>query len=193
MLYRSFYLLFIATLALLISACSGELETGPAEVKWDQNNCERCRMMLSDRNFAAQIRFFPEGKRSRAVKFDDIGCAVLWIKDQPWNNDPKTEIWVTDHSSGEWIDAKKATYLRKNNSPMGYNLGAQAEGDANGLDFSQAIQHIEDVENKYNAHGMQHQHHEGMSMPQDQPIKDQTQDLKQQGMDRESQIDEGRQ
>lgn len=170
--------MFIAAFALLISACSGELETGPAEVKWDQDNCDRCRMMLSDRNFAAQIRYFPEGKRSRAVKFDDIGCAVLWIKDQPWNNDPKTQIWVADHRSGEWIDAKKATYLRKNNSPMGYDLGAQAEGDEDGLDFAQATQHIEDIENKYNTHGMQHQHmdHQGMPMQQD---------LKQQGMDRE--------
>ena len=183
MLHRCRYLFIFATLTLVLSACSGEPETGPVEVKWDQNNCERCRMMLSDRNFAAQIRYFPEGKRSKAVKFDDIGCAVLWLKDQQWKDDPKTQIWVAEHRSGEWIDARKATYIRKNNSPMGYDLGAQAEADSDGLNFDRAIEHIEQVENKYNAHGMQHQH---MPMEHDR----QQQDLKQQGLARESQDDE---
>ena len=170
MLHRSYYFLFFATVALVLPACSGELETGPVDVKWDQDNCERCRMMLSDRNFSAQIRYFPEGKRSKAVKFDDIGCAVLWLKDQPWKDDPKTQVWVTDHREGVWIDARKATYIRKNNSPMGYDLGAQAEADSDGLNFDQAIGHIELVENKFNTHGMHHQQ----------------QDLKQQGLARES-------
>ena len=176
MLHRIIHILFFSVFSLFLSACSGEPETGPVEVKWDQNNCERCRMMLSDRNFAAQIRYFPEAKRSRVVKFDDIGCAVLWIKDQQWNNDPKTQIWVADHSSGKWIDARKATYIRKNNSPMGYDLGAQTEADSEGLNFDQAIQHIEEVENKFNVHGTQHQH-----------MQHSQQDLKQQGLEREAQ------
>ena len=180
MLHRCHYVFIFATLTLVLSACSGEPETGPVEVKWDQNNCERCRMMLSDRNFAAQIRYFPEGKRSRAVKFDDIGCAVLWLKDQQWKDDPKTQIWVTDHRGGEWIDARKATYIRKNNSPMGYDLGAQAEADSEGLNFDQAIEHIEQVENEFNVHGNAH----GMQ---------QQQDLKQQGLARESRDREGEQ
>jgi len=170
MLHRRHYFLLFAIISLVLSACSGEPETGPVEVKWDQNNCERCRMMLSDRNFAAQIRYFPEAKRSRVVKFDDIGCAVLWIKDQPWNNDTKTQIWVADHRSGEWIDAREATYVRKNNSPMGYDLGAQAEAAPDGLNYAKAILHIEEVENKFNNHGMHHQQ----------------QGLKQQGLARES-------
>lgn len=176
MLHRWHDFLLFAALALFLSACSGEPETGPVEVKWDQNNCERCRMMLSDRNFAAQIRYYPKAKRSTAVKFDDIGCAVLWLKDQQWKDDPKTQIWVTDHRSGEWIDARTATYIDKNNSPMGYDLGAQSEADSEGLNFDQAIEHIEQVENEFNAHGTQHQH--------------QQQDLKQQGLVRESPDDE---
>jgi nitrous oxide reductase accessory protein NosL len=177
MLLRNYYFMFFTMFSLmLLSACTGEKETGPAEVKWDQNNCERCRMMLSDRNFAAQIRYFPENKRSRVVKFDDIGCAVLWLKKQQWKDDPETQIWVTEHRSGEWIDARKATYIRKNNSPMGYNLGAQTEAATDGLNFDQAIQHVEEVENKFNTHGMDHQHMQ----------HDQQQDLKQQGLDRES-------
>ena len=175
MLHRCHYYFLFATLTLVLSACSGGPETGPVEVKWDQNNCERCRMMLSDHYFAAQIRYYPEDKRSRVVKFDDIGCATLWLKDQQWKNDPKTQIWVTDHRSGQWIDATTATYIRKNNSPMGYDLGAQAEAEPDGLNFAEAKQIIEEIENKFNVHGTQHQ-----------PMKDQTRDLKQQGLARET-------
>ena len=191
MLHRCSVFLLFVIFGLVLSACSGGPDTGPVDVKWDQNNCERCRMMLSDRYFAAQIRYFPEAKRSRAVKFDDIGCAVLWLKDQPWKNNPETQIWVTDHSSGEWIDARKATYIRKSNSPMGYDLGAQAETDPDGFNFEQAIQHIEEVENEFNVHGNTHgTQHEHM---QHESMNDQLQDLKQQGMARESRGREGEQ
>ena len=78
MSHRYYKLLFYVIPGLVLSACSGEKETGPVEVRWDQDNCERCRMMLSDRNFGAQIRYYPEAKRSMVVKFDDIGCATLW-------------------------------------------------------------------------------------------------------------------
>jgi copper chaperone NosL len=170
MLHRCYSFLLYAMFGLVLSACSGEPETGPVEVRWDQNNCERCRMMLSDRNFAAQIRYFPEAKKSGVVKFDDIGCATLWLKDQPWKDDPKTQIWVADHRSSEWIDARQATYIRKKNSPMGYDLGAQAEAVTDGLNYAEAILHIEEVENKFNNHGVHHQQ----------------QGLKQQGLSRES-------
>ena len=178
MLHRGHYFLLFATLSLVLTACSGEPETGPVEVKWDQDNCERCRMMLSDRHFAAQIRYYPEDKRSRVVKFDDIGCATLWLKDQPWKDDSKTQIWVTDFSSGQWIDARAATYIDRNNSPMGYDLGAQAKADPAGLSFADAILHIEEIENKFNVHGNVHG-------KQHQPMKDQQLDLKQQGQARE--------
>ena len=158
MLLRNYYFIFFTVLGMMLSACTGEQQTGPAEVRWDQNTCERCRMMLSDRNFAAQIRYFTEEQKNKVAKFDDIGCAVLWLEKQKWKDDSKTEIWVTDHTNGKWIDARKATYIVNKISPMGYNLGAQTEVASGGLNFEQAKQHIEQVENKTNAHGMSHDH-----------------------------------
>ena len=64
-------------------------------------------MMLSDPRFAAQIRYFPQDKRSKVVKFDDFGCAMLWLEDQPWKQDQATEIWVADHrthQNGQALD-----------------------------------------------------------------------------------------
>ena len=140
---------------LLLIGCSGDPGQGPVEVKWDRDACERCRMVLSDRAYAAQVRFFPEGGRSKVFKFDDIGCAVLWLEDKPWNLDPKTEIWVRDMLDDKWIDARSAVYVKGRVTPMEYGLGAQSKPDPAGLSFAQAKSHIADVEQRFNAHGVQ--------------------------------------
>ena len=40
----------------LLSACGQQAETGPVEVRWDQESCTRCAMAVSDHRFAAQVR-----------------------------------------------------------------------------------------------------------------------------------------
>lgn len=140
-------------LLFLLSACSGEPQTGPVETKWDRDSCERCRMVLSEPHYATQIRYFPPGKRSRVAKFDDFGCAVLWLQQQPWKQDSKTEIWVADYRNGGWIDARSAQYVSRNNTPMAYGLGAQTETQADSINFDQASNHIAEVEKLHNAHG----------------------------------------
>ncbi|MEW8508443.1 MAG: nitrous oxide reductase accessory protein NosL [Candidatus Thiodiazotropha sp.] len=137
----------------LLIGCSGDSGSGPVEVKWDRDACERCRMVLSDRNHSAQIRYFPPDKQRPVVaRFDDIGCATLWLADKPWEQDPKTEIWVTDHRTGSWIDATRATYVTGHHTPMEYGLGAQLEPAAGGLSFAQAKQHIFTVERQNKIH-----------------------------------------
>lgn len=143
---------FILFATILLTACS-KPETGPVDVKWDRQACKRCQMVLSDRNFSAQIRVYPEGKRSRVHAFDDIGCAVLWLETQSYKNDPKTEIWVNDYHSGKWIDARKSWYIKTKISPMGYGLGAQLDKTDKTLNYAQAVKHIHEVENKFNIHG----------------------------------------
>ncbi len=142
-------------LILLLSACGGDPDSGPGDVRWDRDTCERCRMVVSDRHHAAQIRYFPaDKKRSRLFKFDDIGCAVIWLEDKPWKNDPRTEIWVTDRNSGGWIDARRATYIKGDVTPMEYGLGAQEAISEEGFDFAQARKHIFEVEARFNIHGV---------------------------------------
>lgn len=138
----------------MIGGCEGNPETGAKAVKWDREICERCRMVLSDRKHSAQVRFFPEGKGSRVLLFDDIGCAALWLREQPWQNDPRTEIWVTDHRTGEWIDARSASYVEGHLTPMEYGLGAQVDPIAGGLSYEQAVARILEVEAHFNAHGV---------------------------------------
>ncbi|MCU7916565.1 MAG: nitrous oxide reductase accessory protein NosL [Candidatus Thiodiazotropha sp. (ex Gloverina cf. vestifex)] len=147
--------LLIVAWFLLLTACSGDSGSGPKQVKWDRDACERCRMVLSDRFHAAQVRYFPpEKKRSVVAFFDDIGCATLWLADNPWEKDPKTEIWVADHRTGDWIDARNATYVKGNLTPMEYGLGAQSDNTPGGLTFERAKQHIMEIEKRFNVHGV---------------------------------------
>ncbi len=142
-------------LTFVLSSCS-EKQTGPADVKWDRDACDRCQMMLSDRNFSAQIRVFPEGKRSKVFQFDDVGCATLWLgapAQEKWQANIKTQIWVTNYKTGKWIDAKTAWYVKDQITPMNYGLGAVVAKQVDALDFEQAKVHIDEVEKKLNIHG----------------------------------------
>lgn len=137
--------------ALALAGCSDDPGTGPIKPRWDRDPCERCGMVLSDRHYAAQIRYFPEGKKySRVARFDDIGCATLWLADKPWREDPRVEIWVADYRTGEWLDARKAVYVEGRVTPMAYGLGAQKGPLEGALSFEQAKQHIRAVEERFN-------------------------------------------
>jgi nitrous oxide reductase accessory protein NosL len=145
-------------MAVFISACGNDKATGVVEVKWDRDACDRCQMMLSERNFAAQIRVFPEGKRSKVYKFDDMGCAVLWLQSddvqaKKYGADPKTEIWVNDYQTKQWLNAKTAWYIKVQASPMNYGLGALAKKSEAAMNYEKAVVHIKNVEEKLNIHG----------------------------------------
>ena len=140
---------------LVLGACSPDQVTGPGEVRWDREICTRCSMALSDRHYAAQVRGAPAGEQTRLYKFDDIGCAVIWLEQQEWKDDSRTEIWVADHDSGEWLDARKASFIEGKISPMNYGLGAQAQAIAGSLDFSEAKTHILTSEKERHLHGGQ--------------------------------------
>ncbi len=145
----------IMFLALVLLACSGEPETGPEKVNWNRDTCERCRMMVSEPDFAAQVRYFTENNKSKVATFDDIGCAVIWLQESPWSKDERTEIWVVDHRSEEWIDARTATFIPDRITPMNYGLAAQFDPVTGGLTFAEALEHVNKTENQNQIHRMQ--------------------------------------
>lgn len=147
---------FLSWLPLLfiLAACSGQPDSGPIEVKWDRDTCHRCSMVLSDRHHSAQIRIKEKEKRSKVFLFDDIGCALIWMDDKPWREAPETEIWVNDHRSGAWIDARTAYYLSGQITPMEYGFGAQSDPAEGALNFEQARNKIFELEERFNTHGV---------------------------------------
>ena len=129
----------LGAVALFLAACSREPETGPVELKWDRDTCKRCSMAISDRNYAVQVR---GGPKSKVFKFDDLGCAVHWLKDQPWGNDPTTEIWVADFRNGKWLDARVARYVVGKTTPMGYGYGASSEALPGSIGFDEVSKQL---------------------------------------------------
>ena len=135
--------LALTPLAGLLSACGkNALPEGMVEIKWDRDACARCSMIISDRRFAAQLKGGPKGE---SFKFDDVGCAIVWLGKQPWGADPATRIWVTDstdQTGGRWLDARKALYVGGKTSPMAYNFAAVSLPQPGSLPFEDVRQHV---------------------------------------------------
>lgn len=122
-------LLFL--LIILLSSCQNN--SGRTEIKWDRDTCEQCRMVISDKHFATQIRGGPDRK---IHLFDDMGCAIHWLKQQPWGADETTSIWVTDYRTGQWLEARHAYYVGGQLTPMNFGFGAVAEPIAGSINFA---------------------------------------------------------
>lgn len=105
---------------ILVSACNrGNPDQLPVDFVWDREVCEHCRMAVSDNRYAVQA-IHPNGK---PYFFDDIGCAVLWLRNQKWAD--KARVWVNDVNTHEWIEAGKAHWrYGDQKTPMGYGFAA---------------------------------------------------------------------
>jgi len=147
------FLVFMGFLLIFgLSGCEKKSTGGVQQMHWDRDMCERCKMAISERKFAVQII---NPKTGKDYKFDDIGCAVLWMDEIkiPWKN--KAIIWITDAKTGAWIDARKAKYKDGSITPMAYGFAAYTNKtfpkDGHSYDFStisKKIIEIEKINNK---------------------------------------------
>ncbi|WP_051904384.1 hypothetical protein [Hippea jasoniae] len=101
----------------------------PVPIRWGEDVCVRCDMSIVDGYHAAEI-INPLTKK--AYKFDDIGCAVLWLyKEHHFKWADKAVIWVTSAKNGQWINAKKACWVSGQITPMGFGFGAYRQKPSN--------------------------------------------------------------
>lgn len=119
--------MLILLLLLGFTACRDRIDTGPHAVHYGEDVCERCRMIISDKRFAAQ---FITG-RGEAKKYDDIGCMADDLKDARKRGETPLAVYISDYNTGEWLEAGKAFYLQNSElkSPMGYNIAAFGSGE----------------------------------------------------------------
>ncbi|MBF0353502.1 MAG: protein NosL [SAR324 cluster bacterium] len=109
----------------------------PDDIVWDRDVCDHCRMAISDPRYATQV-VEPGGK---AHLFDDAGCALSWIKNQPWKDNAK--IWVADINTFQWLDAYKAHWRSgDSHTPMGYGFSASRDPFENALTFDEVRQRV---------------------------------------------------
>ncbi|HHO65927.1 MAG TPA: hypothetical protein ENJ71_05360 [Epsilonproteobacteria bacterium] len=98
-----------------------QISTELQEVHWDRDMCERCKMVTSDRHHTVQVI---NPKTGKAHMFDDIGCALLWFKEENIAWEDQAKVWITDNETGKWIDARTAYYDAGNVTPMAYGFAA---------------------------------------------------------------------
>lgn len=132
---KKFSFLLIFVLGLFFTACDSQIDTTAKEVKFDREICERCKMIISDRNYAVQIINSNDGKR---YYHDDIGCAVLWFKENAINWEKEAIIYVTDAKTGKWLDVKKAFWTFGATTPMDFGFSAyeQRQDGVENYDYS---------------------------------------------------------
>lgn len=130
-------------LGLFFVACNSQIDTKPKEVKFDREICERCKMIISDRNYVAQVVNPKDGK---SYYHDDIGCAILWFEESNISWKDEAVIYITDAKTGKWIDSKNAFWTYGATTPMDFGFSAyeqQQEGVEN-LSFSYVIEKIKE-------------------------------------------------
>jgi copper chaperone NosL len=112
-------LLAVALSALIGTACArSDTATEPV---WGKEPCAHCKMLVSDKRYAAQV----VDQAGEHRFFDDIGCMVLWMA----AHESSPKAWVREATSGAWLDARTAKYVQGARTPMDFGVEARATGD----------------------------------------------------------------
>ncbi len=106
---------------LLLAGCGGAPSGGPPEIRYGLEECDYCRMIISQEKSAAAIA----DEAGTTTRFDDLGCLVDYLRDQPAN---AKNVWVHDYAGGGWIAAEPAWFVHdpRGLTPMGSGLTAFA-------------------------------------------------------------------
>jgi len=75
-------------------------------------------------------------KDSKTEYFDDIGCMILWIKNNSLHVED-LELKVFSKDTNKYIDAKKAFYKIDENTPMRYGFSGYEQTQENSVSFNE--------------------------------------------------------
>jgi len=95
-------------------------EARPVPIAIGRDECAWCRMPIDDARLAAE--FVP--RSGTPALFGEVGCLLSWRAANPLT--PGTGF-VTAGDTGEWLDARRATYaLGATRTPMYFDITAHA-------------------------------------------------------------------
>jgi len=104
----------------------------PLEFKDNTLQCPECHMYIVGKKYTAQIIT----QDSKTHFFDDIGCAILWMRDH--KIEPQTiTMWVYSSDTNRYINAFKALYSIIDETPMHYGFGAYEHPKEGYIDFDE--------------------------------------------------------
>jgi copper chaperone NosL len=120
---RSLWLVFFVVL--IMAACQpAEDASGPPEIRYGEDVCDRCNMLISEPRFATAYAT----DAAEVRRFDDVGCLFLHAQEEV---ETVASYWVHDFHSEEWLDAEQATFVHNPDlvSPMGWGIAAFAAAE----------------------------------------------------------------
>jgi len=118
-------LLWIVTIG---AACSTSA-LAPVRVRAGEDTCAHCRMTVLSVRTSAQI----VAPGEEPVIFDELGCLRDYLADH--TTAPDALIFVADHRSGDWIEARHALFTRTAlSTPMASGLIAHADAASRDAD-----------------------------------------------------------
>ncbi len=125
MIFRSvFFVVVLAVLSLtLLAACGGGPDfEEPPEIRYGEDVCDRCLMIINEARYAAAY-VTADGE---ARRFDDIGGMVASIDEAA---EDVAVFWVHDYDTEEWLKADEAFYVESDDlvTPMGFGIVAFAD------------------------------------------------------------------
>ncbi len=106
-------MLFVGIGMIELSACS----SGPEPIRYGKDNCEHCKMTLSDKRFGAEIIT----SKGKVYKFDDLNCVVDYMREKNIIEKDIAQIVTTDFKkAGLLIDINQAFLMHHEaiKSPM---------------------------------------------------------------------------
>ena len=110
----------LAVLAAVLAAVACKQTDVATEPVWGKEPCAHCKMLVSDKRYAAQL--VDEAGEHRF--FDDVGCMVLFMEGKR----PAERAWARESTGGTWIDARTAKYVQGARTPMDFGFEARADG-----------------------------------------------------------------
>jgi copper chaperone NosL len=110
--------------ACVLTAC---VQPDPEPIKLNADNCDYCRMTISNGHFAAEL----VTQKGRIYKFDDYACMQNYVSENEKAAGGRT--FISDFiNPGTLIETKAATFIEGENvnSPMGGNMAAFSDKDS---------------------------------------------------------------
>lgn len=124
---KRYRLLGLLLLLVLAWGCAeGSTTIVPPEIRYGEDLCAECNMVISDPRFAAGYVYEVSEGRYQSLAFDDIGDLLVHMDKHPAH---KIVAWyVHDYQSAEWLDATTAYYVvgEQIRSPMNHGIAAHA-------------------------------------------------------------------
>lgn len=126
---RALILAVVASLLLpTLNGCRRKPNLDAPEIRFGQDTCAECGMIVSDERFAAAIVLLNPHDERVELLFDDIGEMLNFSL--PQHSDVR--FWVRDMNTKTWLDATTAFFVVNSelHTPMGTGVAALSSRDA---------------------------------------------------------------